>query len=342
MKHFPSVLLAITALAVLTLPAAHAAPPVDAAKFHEIKRFELGGEGRWDYIILDPATHHLFISRSSHVMVVNTKTGKAIGDIPNTTGVHGIALDTVMHRGYTSNGGDNTVTVFDTNTFKETKRIKVGTDPDCIIFDPATSRVFTFNGDGESATAIDTATGTVAGEIPLGGKPEFAVSDSRGMVYVNIEDKSEIVAIDAKTLKIKARYPLAPGESAAGLSIDRKSRRLFSTCHNEKMIVMDADTGKVLASPTIGKGTDASAFDEAAGLAFSSNGDATLTVVKADAGGKYSVVANTKTAPGARTMTIDPTTHTIYLPIAKYGPAVAGAKRPTAIPNSFAILVIGQ
>ena len=333
---------AALAAVVLAPGLGNAATPVDAAKYHVIKRIELGGEGRWDYLNIDPAAHRLYISRSSHVMVVDTETDKVVGDIPNTTGVHGIALYPAKHLGFTSNGGDNTVTVFDTKTLKELKRIKVDTDPDCIIFDPATKRVLTFNGDGESATAIDANTLKVVGSIPLEGKPEYAVSDGAGMVYANIEDKNELVTIDAKTLKVLVRYPLAPGESPSGLSMDRKNRRLFSTCHNEQMIVINPDTGKIIASPAIGKGTDASAFDDAAGLAFSSNGDGTLTAIDAKPAGNYSVAANITTTPGARTMVVDPKTHRIYLATAQYAPAKPGEQRPAALPNSFAILVVGQ
>lgn len=235
------------------------------------------------------------------------------------------------------------VTIFDTETLKEVSKVKVGMRPDAIIFDRSSNRVFTFNGGSNDATAIDAATGTVA----LGGRPEFAVSDGKGEIFVNIEDKSEIVAFDAKELKVKNHWSLAPGDGPSGLSMDRKNRRLFAVCGNEKMIVLDADTGKVVASPTIGKGPDASAFDAGENLAFSSNGqDGTLTLIKEESADKFTVAATVPTQRGARTMALDPQTHMIYLATAKFGPPPPGGngqnRRPSIEPNSFVILVYGK
>jgi len=314
---------------------------LQGTQFKVLKKYELGGEGGWDYLTADAASRRLFISRGTHVMVMNLDDGKIVGDIPKTAGVHGIALAAKHKRGFTSNGGDSTVTIFDTETLKEVARVKVGTGPDAILYDPATDRVFTMNGRGKDATALDAATGEVVGTVKLDGKPEAAVSDEKGMIYVNLEDKSEIVAFDAKKLEVKSRWPLAPGQEPAGLAIDLANHRLFSTCHNEKMVVLDTNTGKVLANLTIGKGTDAAAFDAEAGLAFSSNRDGTLNVVEAPADGKFSVVANVQTQLGAKTMALDTKTHNIYLATAQFKEAEAG-KRPTPVPNTFLILVVGK
>jgi YVTN family beta-propeller protein len=329
--------------AMLPIGSMHAAP--ETTTYHVLRKITVGGDGGWDYLTMDSASHRLYISRGTHVMVVDVEKDKVVGDIPDTPGVHGIALAPKQGRGFTSNGGDNTVTVFDLKTLKPITRVKVGNRPDAIIFDPASERVFTFNGGSSDATAISASAGTVAGTVPLGGRPEFAVADEKGEVFVNIEDKSEIAAIDSQTLKVKTRWSIAPGDGPSGLAMDRKHRRLFSVCGNDKMIVSNADTGKVVATPTIGKGPDACAFDPQAGLAFSSNGaDGTLTLVKETTPDKFAVVANVPTQPGARTMAIDPRTHAIYLATAKAMPAEPGAtggRRRRFEPGSFTIVVVG-
>jgi YVTN family beta-propeller protein len=308
-----------------------------------IKKIELGGEGGWDYVTMDSAAKRLYISRSTRVQVVDVETGKLLGEIANTKGVHGIALAPKHKKGYTSNGGDASVTVFDPETLKETARIKVGQNPDGIIYDAFTDKVFTFNGRSQDASAIDAAAGTVAGTVKLGDKPEGAVSDGKGLVYVNLENKSEVAVIDAKKLEVKNTYTLGEGKRAVGLAIDTAKRRLFVTCGNQKMIVLDADGGKVLATLPIGRGTDAAVFDQELGLAFSSNGDGTLTVV-GEKSGEYKVIENVKTAPGARTCALDPKTHNVYLATAKPKDAPAGTKggRPSFEPNSFMIVVVGK
>jgi YVTN family beta-propeller protein len=313
--------------------------------YHVLKKFEIGGDGRWDYITMDSAARRLYVSRSTRVQVVDVEKGTVVGEIANTPGVHGIAIVSKADRGYTSNGGQGTVTVFDLKTLKELDRIKVGQNPDGIIYDPASDRVFTFNGRSKDATAIDVASGKVAGTVALGGKPEGGVSDEQGLIYVNIEDKSEIVVFDAKDLSVKHHWSLAPGKEPAGLAMDRSSHRLFSTCQNEKMIVVDATSGKVIASPAIGKRTDFCVFDSGPGFAFSSNGDSTLTIVHEESPDKFTVVANVPTAPGARTMALDTETHNILMPSAKFEPAPANAKgrqRPALVPGSFAIIVVGK
>jgi YVTN family beta-propeller protein len=306
-----------------------------------LKKIKLGGEGSWDYLTLDPEARRLYITRGSHVMVMDVDSDKVVGDIPKTTGVHGVALVPRLKRGFISNGGDSTVTIFDLKTLKETARVKVGTRPDAILYDPASDRVFTFNAGSKDATALAADTGEVAGTIKLGGRPEFAVADEKGMVYVNLEDKSEVVAFDARALTVKNRWPLDPGNEPTGLAMDRGKRRLFSSCHNEKMVILDADTGKHLAVVPIGKGTDACIFDAGTGLAFSSNRDGTLTVVKEQGDDKYSVLANVPTQLGAKTMALDPTTHKIYLATADFQKTVAG-KRPMPVPDTFTILIVGK
>src|SRR5713101_7037540 len=285
------------------------------------KKFTIGGDGGWDYLTMDAAARRLYITRGTHVTVMDADEGKVVGEIPGTTGVHGVALVPESNHGYTSNGGDNSVTVFDLKSLKEIAKIKVGTRPDAILYDPASERVFTFNAASKDATAIDVKTEKVAGTVKLEGKPESAVADEKGMVYVNIEDKNQVVAFDSRELTVKNRWNLEGCDEPTGMAMDRANRRLFVTCHNEKMAVLDADSGKIIATPTIGKGTDACIFDPDTKLAFSSNGDGTLTIVEEESPDKFPVVANVKTEPGARTMALDSKTHSIYLCTAKQKPA---------------------
>lgn len=308
------------------------------------KRFPIGGDGNWDYLTMDSAARRLYITRFNRVTVVDADEGKVVGEIPGTTGVHGVALVPESNHGYTSNGGDASVTVFDLKSLKEVAKIKVGTRPDAILYDPASQRVFTFNAGSKDATAIDVTTEKVAGTVKLEGKPESAVADEKGMVYVNIEDKNQVVAFDSRELTVKNRWDLEGCEEPTGMAMDRANRRLFVTCHNEKMAVIDADSGKIIATPAIGKGTDFCTFDPDSKLAFSSNGDGTLTVVEAESPDKFTVVANVKTEPGARTMALDSKTHSIYLCTAKQKPAAPGAKpgRRAFEPNSFVVLVVAK
>lgn len=315
-------------------------------EYRQLARYQLGGEGGWDYLTIDSAARRLYITRGTHVMVVDPDSGKPLGDIANTPGVHGVALAPDLERGFTSNGRENTVTIFDPKTLKEIARPKVGDGPDAIAYDPASRRVFTFNGRGHDTTAIDAGTGVVAGSIPLGGKPEFGVSDGQGRMYVNIEDKSEVVEFDPQKLTVLHRWPLAPCETPTGLAIDKKHRRLFVGCGNRLMAVMNADDGKVITTLPIGAGVDATAFDDATQLAFSSNGSGSLTVVHEDSPDKYTVVQTVETARGARTMTLDPKTHNVYTVTAQFGPAPAPTPeqprpRPAMVPGSFELLVFG-
>ncbi len=314
--------------------------------YHVIKEIKIGGEGGWDYVTMDSAARRLYVSHATQVVVVDVDSGKVVGNIPDTQGVHGIAVAPQLNRGFTSNGGSNSVTIFDLTTLKAIGQVKTGENPDAIRYEPVSGRVFTFNGRSNDTTAIDAKSGNVAGTIPLGGKPEFSAADGKGKIYVNIEDKSEIVEIDAQKLTVNKRYSLAPCEEPSGLAMDVKNRRLFSVCSNQVMAVSDPDSGKVLATPTIGQGSDGAGFDPNSGTAFSSNGgDGTLTLVRQVAG-KWGVVENAPTERGARTMAVDEKTHSVYLPTADFGPAPAATAqtprpRPTVVPNTFRILVVG-
>jgi hypothetical protein len=315
--------------------------------YHVVTTYKVGGDGGWDYLTTDSDARHIFISRGTHVMVVDADSGKSVGDIADTQGVHGIALAPELGRGFTSNGREGTVSIFDIKTLATSSKVKVGDNPDAILYDPATKRVFTFNGRSQDSTAIDAATGKVLGTIKLDGKPEFAASDAKGEIFVNIEDKSELVVIDPNKLEVKAKWPLAPCTEPSGLSIDRKHRRLFVGCDNKMMAVVDADSGKVLATPAIGDGVDATTFDAETGLAFASCGaDGVLTVVKEESPGKFSA-ENVPTQKGARTLALDAKTHHVFVVTAEFGPRPAATAdnphpRPAILPDSFVVLVVGK
>jgi DNA-binding beta-propeller fold protein YncE len=315
--------------------------------YHVATTYKVGGDGGWDYLTADSDARRLYISRSTHVLVLDADSGKSVGDIPDTPGVHGIALAPELGRGFTSNGREGTVSIFDIKTMAPSNKVKVGENPDAILYDPATKRVFTFNGHSRDSTAIDAASGKVLGTIKLDGKPEFAASDAKGEIFVNIEDKSELVAIDPNKLEVKAKWPLAPCTEPSGLSIDRKNRRLFVGCDNKMMAVVDADSGKVLATPAIGDGVDATTFDPETGLAFASCGEGVLTVVKEESPDKFSVAENVPTQPGARTLALDTKTHNVFVVTAKFGPPPAATAdnphpRRTILPDSFVVLVISK
>jgi len=315
--------------------------------YHLIKKVNLGGEGGWDYLAMDAPSRRLFISRGTHVLVVNADSYEVVGDIPDTEGVHGVAFAQDLGRGFTSNGRANTVTIFDLKTLKPVGSAKTGQNPDAILYDPASHRVFTFNGRSGDATAIDAATGAVAGTVALSGKPEFATANGAGLVYVNLEDKSELVAFDSSALTVANRWPLAPCEEPSGMAIDTQHSRLFIGCHNKMMAVVDANNGKVVVTVPIGQGVDANRFDPAAGLAFASCGDGTLTVAHEDTPDKYTVVETVATQRGARTMEIDPQTHNVFLVTAEFGPPPAATPenprpRPAIVPGSFTLLVFGR
>jgi len=332
----------------LLLMLSTAALSMGPSGYHVAKTVKLGGEGGWDYLSVDSKARRVYISRGTHVMVVDADTGAVIGDIPNTAGVHGIALADELGKGFTSNGRDSSVTIFDLKTLKELGRVTVGKNPDAIIYDPASKRIFTMNGGSQDTTAIDAASGTVAGTAGLGGRPEFAAADEKGHIFINLEDKSEIVRLDSNKLTVEAHWSLGDGKEPTGLAIDRKHRRLFSGCGGNKlMIVMNADNGQIVASLPIGAGVDATAFDPETGFAFSSNGEGTLTVIHEDSPDKFSVVENVPTLRRARTMALDLRTHQVYTVTAEFGPAPAPTAeqprpRPPMVPGSFTLLVLSR
>jgi len=341
-RFLPS-LAAFAAAGLVASSVAHSQAP----GYHVIRRINAGGEGGWDYVTVDPEGNRLFLSRGTHAMVIDLGRDSVIGDIPNTLGIHGVALAPELNRGFTSNGRDSSVTIFDYKTLAPIAVVKIpGRNPDAILYDPATKRVFTFNGGSSDATVIDATNGTVVGTVALGGTPETAVVDG-GKVYANVEDKSEIVVFDPKTLAVLAHWPLAPCEEPTGLAIDRVHQRLFAGCGNKIMAVVDMRTGKVVASPTVGSGVDAAGFDPATQLAFTSNGEGTITVVHEDSPDKYAVVETVQTQRGARTMAVNPKTHRLYTVTAEFGPTPAATAdrprpRPPMIPGSFVVLELDR
>jgi DNA-binding beta-propeller fold protein YncE len=325
------------------LPSASAKP---ATSYHLLKKFVLGGEGGWDLLAFDSATNRLYISRGTHVMVVDVDSGAIVGDIPNTPRVHGIAIATEFGKGFTTNGGDGTVTMFDLKTLKALSQIKVGENPDAIIYDPASKRIFSFNAKSKDVTAIDAKSGNVAGTLALPGQPELAVADEHGKVFVNLEDKSAVVKFDANKLSIDATWPLAPGEEPTGIALDRKHHRVFAACANKLMVVLNAETGKVVTTLPIGSGVDGAGFDSELQLAFSPNGEGTLTVIREDSPDKFSVVENVATQRGARTMEVDQKGHRVFVVTAEFGPTPAPTAerprpRPPMVPGTFTLLVFG-
>jgi DNA-binding beta-propeller fold protein YncE len=339
---------ATAALATFALAPLLEAADAQAAGHRVVTTFAVGGDGGWDYLTVDAASRRVFISRGTHVAVVDADSGKVVGDIPGTEGVHGIALAPELKKGFTSNGRAGTVTVFELPSLAITATIKAtGENPDAILYEPVSKRVFTFNGRGKNATAIDATSGAIAGTLPLGGKPEFAVSDAAGVVYVNVEDTAEVVAFDAKNLAVKGRWSLAPCQDPTGLAIDPKSRRLFAGCGNKLLAIMGATDGKLLGTAPIGEGCDGVAFDPATGLVYASNGDGTLTVLRESTPGTYAVVETVTTKKSARTLALDPATHRVLLPAAGFAPAPAPSAdvprpRPAMLPGSFEVLVVGR
>jgi DNA-binding beta-propeller fold protein YncE len=343
MKHLYAVTTRVTLVTLLLIALAQAA----GTGYHVVKTYKLGGDGSWDYLTLDSASRRLYISRATHVMVIDADSGKSVGDIADTPGVHGIALASDLGRGFISNGREGTVSIFELDSLKPLGKVKVGDNPDAILYDPATKRVFAFNGHSHDVSAIDAAKGTVVGTIKLDGKPEFAVSDEKGGVFVNIEDKNELTALDPKKLEVKAAWPLPGCEEPSGLAIDRKNRRLFSGCGNKVMPIVDADSGKVVSTQPICEGVDATAFDSETGLAFASCGDGNLTVIRQESADKYSVADTVPTKKGARTLALDSKTHQIFTVSADFGPRPAPTAdqprpRPPILPDSFVLLVVGK
>jgi hypothetical protein len=327
----------------------HAASPAPGPSGYKlVKTIAIGGEGGWDYIYVDSDARRVYISHGTHTVVMDADTYAVVGDIPDTQGVHGIAIASSLGRGFISDGGSSDVTIFDLKTLKAIGKVKTDVNPDAILYEPVTKRVFTFNGGrrnvagGKNATAINAADGTVLGNIDLRGKPEFAAADGKGSVYVNNEDSSELHHLDAASLKELHHWPLAPCKSPSGLAMDTKNRRLFSVCDEKVMAVVDADSGKVVATPTICEGPDAAAFDPGTGYAFASCGDGNLTVIHEDSPDKFTVVENVPTKRSARTMGLDLKTHNIFLPAADFDPPAPGERRGKMKPDSFVIVVVGK
>jgi DNA-binding beta-propeller fold protein YncE len=344
----PSFTLAPAVAAFAALCATALPLPAQGTTYHVTTRAKVGGEGGWDYLTADPAMHRVFLSRSTHVMVYDTEKDSVLFDIPNTPGVHGVALAPELNRGFTSNGRDSSVTIFDYRTLATLGVIHgTGANPDAILYDPTTQRLFTFNGRSADATAIDAKTGAILGTVPLGGKPETGNHDGHGRIFVNVEDKNEVVVFDARTLAVEAHWALPGCEAPTGQAIDRATLRLFLGCGDSKtMVVVDYTAGKVVASVGVGDGVDAAFFDAPRKLVFTPNGgDGTMSVIHQDAADRYTLVGTVPTQRGARTMTLDERTHKLYTVAAEYGPAPAAAagqrpQRAPMIPGSFTVLVL--
>jgi len=298
----------------------------------------LGGEGGWDYVVPDPATHHIFIARGTHLMVVDEDSGKLIGEVADIHGAHGTAIAPTY--GFASSAQDKTVAMFDLKTLKVISRSPAQEDTDAALYDAPSNRVFTMNGDAASATVVDAATGKTITNIPLGGKPEYAVSAGDGKVYADIADKDEIVEIDARKATVLRRWPTAPCKQPTSLTIDSAHHRLFTGCRSGVLAVSDTTTGKVITTVPIGKGVDASGFDPSTGDIFSSCGDGTLTIIHEDTPDQYHVLQTLATPIGSRNLGVDPSTHKIFVVAADFGPIPAGGRRGPVLPGSFKLLTI--
>jgi YVTN family beta-propeller protein len=319
--------------------------------YHLLKKYELGaapgGKEYWDYITFDLATRRLYISHNTEVKVVDADNGAVVGSIPDLKRVHGIALVTDLGRGFISDGGADEVVVFDLKTLKASGHIKTGGNPDCIIYDPASKHVFTMNGKSNDLSVIDPSTATVVATIPMGGRPEYAVADGKGMIYDNIEDKNEVVALDSRANTVKARWPIAPAEEATAMDMDVQHRRLFVGGRNKIFAVMDTDTGKVIQTFLIGAGVDTNIYEPKTGLVFTAVREGTLHVFHEDTPDKFSVVETVKTEFGARNMALDPKTHRLFIDTADFGPAPAPTAeqpqpQPVPLPGTFRLLVYGR
>jgi DNA-binding beta-propeller fold protein YncE len=316
-----------------------------AEGYKVLSKIKIGGTGGWDYVAFDNTNRRIYASHGTAVEVIDPDAGKVVGQITQLHGVHGIAIAPELNKGFISNGQSNSVTVFDLKTLAKLGEPATGTNPDAICYEPKTQRVFTFNGRSNDSTAINAKNNEIVATFPLEGKPEFCAVDGAGKIYNNLEDKSEVIEIDAAKPAVTRRMSLAPAEGPSGLAIDVKNRKLFSVCDNKMMAVIDIATMKVIATPAIGSGPDAAGFDAGLGVAFSSNGEGTLTVVNL-VNGKYQAVDTVTTERGARTMTVDQKLHRVYLLAAEYGPAPEAKEgkkgRPPVLPDSFHVLVVGK
>ena len=309
--------------------------------YHAGPVIQIGGEGGWDYLSVDSAAHRLYVSHATHVVVIDTQTNKVVGDIPDTPGIHGFAAVPELGKGFSSNGRENKVSVVDLKTLKLIQKIETGENPDWIFYEPSKKEVYTMNGRGKSASVIDTMTGKVVATIPLEGKPEAAQVDSKaGKIYVNMEDLNSVKEIDIATHKVTNTWPGAPCEAATGMAFDAATHRLFLGCDNKLMVMMDSTNGKVVYSVPVGEGVDATWFDPGTKLAFTSNGGSgTVSVAHEDSASLLKIVQTIKTVRGARTMALDPVTHTIYLAATDYEPQAPGSKdRPKAVTGTFRVL----
>ncbi len=333
-----------TALLLGLVPSVQAEDPT--ARYDKVRTIALGGEGGWDFLEVDAANRRLYVTRGTRVVVVDVDNEKVVGEIADTAGVHGVAFVPDLGRGVTSNGGDSSATIFDSKTLKTLGKVKANGRPDIIYYEPVSRRVFTFNHGSNDTTAIDPAEMKAVGSLALGGVPELAVSDDKGHIFVNLEDTSEIVEFDAPSLKILKRFSLAPGQEPTGLAFDAKQRRLFSTCANKKLVISDADTGKVVQTLEIGPGPDGCVFDSQTGLIFSSSGgDGTLAIVKEESPGHYQVAKTVKTQVSAKTLALDPKSHRVYLSAATPEPTPEATQkrgRRRYVPGSFVVLVVGD
>ena len=339
---------ALATLATLALLPGAAYSAADAASphYHLAHEVPLSGEEGWDYLAFEQGGHRLFISHGTRVLVVDTDTLKVVGEVADTQGVHGIALAPQLGRGYVSAGRANSIVVFDLKTLARLKEIKTtGENPDAILYDAASRRVFAFNGHGHNVTAVDAVTDTVLGTIALDAKPEFAASDGKGHVYVNLEDKNSVAVIDPRALAVTAVWPLAGCEEPSGLALDAARGHLFPACGNKVMAVVDTSSGKLLGLAPIGEGVDAAGFDPGTDLAYASCGEGVLSLVRAGKAGAPQVIETVKTQHGARTMALDPATHRVFLVTADFGPAPAATAehphpRGTMLPGTFRLLVL--
>jgi len=327
---------------VILAAATLAAIPAAAQKsFKLADRVKLGGEGGWDYLAYDGDAKRLFITRGTHVMVVDAKTLKATDDITGLAGIHGVALAPELGRGFITSGGDDMLAIFDLKTLKVLDKVKVGGRPDAVLYDASAKRVYTFNAKTQDSTVVDAATGKIVGTVPLDGKPETGVADGKGNVYVNLEDRSEIVRIDTTKLKVAEHYPMAGCDEPSALAIDVAHRRLFAGCASKIVAVVDPDAGKLVTTVDICSGVDAGAFNPKTQQIFMSCGDGMLTVIHQDSPGKYSVVQNVPTAKGARTMALDTESNTVYTVTAQFDPTPPPpGQRRKMIPDTFELLVV--
>ena len=311
------------------------------------KTIPVPGDGGWDYLVVDDAARRVYIAHATQVVVLDADSGAVRGTIADLKGTHGIAVAADLGRGFISDGKANAVVVFDLKTLQRIGTVATGTNPDAIVYEPISRRILAFNAGSASATVIDATTAKATATLELAGQPEFATTDGTGHVFVNLMDKSELLKLAVRQPAVLERWPLAPGETPASLAIDRTNRRLFVGCRNKKLVVVNADSGKVVSTVPLGERVDATAYDRDLGLVLSANGEGTVTVVRQEGPDKYAVVETVKTRPGSRTLALDPKTHRMFVPAAEFKAAAATTPgvpvpRPQMVPGSFVVLIFGQ